>query len=354
MFSVSRFVTISAAVALSATAAFAQSVISAKSGLVHYVEGDVAVNGEPVADKAGTFTEVKKDNELNTNLGRAEVLLTPGVFLRVGEKSAVKMLNTSLADTRVQVLSGASMVESDTPMKDNQVTILYKDYATTFLKHGLYEFQTEPAQLKVYSGEAQVTVGGQTVNVREGRSLIFTAALAQEHFDPKLGDSLYRWSKVRSEYISVANVSAARTAQSMGYGNSFSPTGGIGSTFGQGNWFYNNYYGMYTYLPMGGTYYSPFGFAYYSPTTVNQFYNQYAYGAGSGYGYGSSSARATSSSFNRLNHSGVTPSGMHSSVGGVSTHSSGVGFAGSAGRSSVTAVSAPVAVAGPASGGRGK
>ena len=218
---VSRFVRVSAVLALSAASALAQNVISAKSGLVHYIEGDVTVDGTAVSDKMGTFAELKKDRELNTDAGRAEVLLTPGVFLRVGEQSSIRMLNTALADTRVEILSGNSMLEADTPMKDNLVTIVYKGYETTFLKHGLYEFQTSPAQLKVYSGEASVSAGGQTVTVHEGHVLAFTAALAQEHFDNKNGDSLYRWSKVRSEYISVANVSAAKSAGS-GYGAAIS------------------------------------------------------------------------------------------------------------------------------------
>lgn len=285
MFLGSRFFSLSAAVALCVASAPAQNVISAKSGLVHYIEGDVAVNGTPVADKAGTFADVKKDQQLNTTLGRAEVLLTPGVFLRVAEQSSVKMLNTNLSDTRVEFLSGNAMVESDTPMKDNLVTVIYKDYATTFPKHGLYEFQANPPQLRVYSGEAVVTAGGQTVTVHEGKLLTFTAALAQERFDPKMGDSLYRWSKVRSEYISVANVSAANSAGASGYGNGFLQNG-FGNGLlqnGFGNWFYNPYYGMYTYLPFAGTSYSPFGFAYYSPYTVYQAYQPYSSYAASRY-----------------------------------------------------------------------
>jgi hypothetical protein len=281
-----RFLCVSAALAISASAATAQNVISAKSGLVHYIEGDVTVDGTPVSDKMGTFAEVKKDRELDTAAGRAEVLLTPGVFLRVGEQSAIRMLSTALADTRVEMVSGNAMVEADTPMKDNLVTIVYKGYETTFTKHGVYEFQTEPAQLKVYSGEAMVSAGSQTVTVHEGHLLAFTAALAQERFDNKNGDSLYRWSKVRSEYISVANVSAAKSAGS-GYGNGYlsSPLGGAGS------WYYNSFYGMYTFLPYGGISYSPFGYPYFSPGAVYQAYNYYP----SGGGITSSSSRASSS-----------------------------------------------------------
>jgi hypothetical protein len=165
-----------ATVAFSGAIAFGQDVISARSGLVHYVEGDVSIDGKPVADRNGTFSEVKKDGELATALGRAEILLTPGVFLRVGENSSIRMRATALDDTKVEFVSGKTMLESDTPMKDNRVTIQYKDYAVTPVDHGIYEFSSEPAALAVYAGEADVTAGGQTVRVKAGKRLIFSAA----------------------------------------------------------------------------------------------------------------------------------------------------------------------------------
>ncbi len=322
MFPVRRFLCLSAAVALSAGAGFAQSVISAKSGLVHYIEGDVSVAGQPVLDKPGVFAEVKKDEQIETGLGRAEVLLTPGVFLRVGEQSSARMLNASLSDTRVEFLSGRVMVESDTPMKGNLVTIMYKEYATTFVKHGLFEFTASPPQLRVFSGEAQVMAGGQSVNVHEGHAVMFTAALAQERFDAKDGDSLYRWSKVRSEYVSIANVSAAKYSQSGSFGSGFAGNG-------IGNWAFNNLYGMYTFVPYNGIAYSPFGFAYFSPFTVYQAYPTYYSYSNSGTNY-SSTSKVNSPGVSRVNHSGVVTSGaVHSG----STHSSplptsGAGFGG--------------------------
>jgi hypothetical protein len=87
-----RFLSISALVALSGFAASAQSVISAKSGVLHVSEGAVFVGDEPVNQQRGTFPDIKEKTVLRTELGRAEVLLTPGVFLRVAENSSVKMI----------------------------------------------------------------------------------------------------------------------------------------------------------------------------------------------------------------------------------------------------------------------
>src|SRR5579862_1047076 len=94
-------------VGLSSFAALAQSVISAKSGLIHYAEGRVLLDGQPVEQHLGTFPDIKEKAELRTEEGRAEVLLTPGVVLRVGESSAIRMVTNRLIDTRVEFLSGS-------------------------------------------------------------------------------------------------------------------------------------------------------------------------------------------------------------------------------------------------------
>ncbi len=257
---------------------YGQNVISAKSGLVHYTEGDVSVDGKPVSGKAGVFAQVNKDGRMTTTEGRAEVLMTPGVFLRVGEQSAIHMISTSLADTRVGIESGRALLESDTPMKGNIVTLLYKDYAMAPTKPGLYEITTNPPQFKVYSGEAEVTLNGQTIVAKEGKLVNLSAALAQEHFPDKDGDDLYRWSKLRSGYISEANASAASTASNGGY-SSFTGLSGVGGY--AGNWFYNPAFGMYTYMPFSGTMFSPFGYGLWSPYTIYQAYPYGYYGSGS-------------------------------------------------------------------------
>ena len=41
----------------------------------------------------------------------AEILLTPGVFLRVAENSSIKMISSRLIDTRVDLLSGSILIE---------------------------------------------------------------------------------------------------------------------------------------------------------------------------------------------------------------------------------------------------
>src|SRR5579862_6075544 len=96
--------------ALSAVAAcfqaFGQSVISTHSGVVYFFTGAVYIGDERLEQKFGRFPDIAEGRELRTETGRAEVLLTPGVVLRVSENSSVRMLSDKLSDTRVELLTG--------------------------------------------------------------------------------------------------------------------------------------------------------------------------------------------------------------------------------------------------------
>lgn len=291
----------------------AQSVTSAHSGTLHYFQGDVSIDGTPVESKVGKFSEIKEQSVLRTAQGRAEVLLTPGVFLRVGENSAIRMLDNRLISTRVEILSGNAIVESDDPqmsIKDSPVALIYKDYEIRMVKHGLVEISSDPSQMKVYKGEAVVSKANDRATVKEGRMLPFSAALLTESFNDKVGDDLYLWARDRSQDISAANMSSARSLNSSGYG---SGTGyGYGSGYGyggyaqgawNGGWYYNPYFDMFTFVPGGGTYWNAFGYGFFSPGTIYDYY------APSAYWYGGGGARGTGSIGRSLDAITARPTG---------------------------------------------
>lgn len=255
----------------------AQNVISAHSGTVHYFEGDVRIDGQAIQQQKVKFSELKDNGVLTTAQGRAEVLLTPGVFLRVGENSSIKMLDSRLLSTRVEVLSGTVMVESDDPemsVKDPAVTIVYKDYEIQPIKYGLFELFADTAQLKVYKGDANVAVAGNRMVVKDGRMVALSGAtLTAEKFDTRVTDELYFWTRDRAAYVSAANVASARTVSSNGFAGL-----SRGTMFGTGGWYYNTFLGMYTYLPSGrNIYWSPFGYGFFSPYSVYAYYDPNAY-----------------------------------------------------------------------------
>jgi hypothetical protein len=260
----------------------AQHVISAKSGLVHYTEGSVLVGDQPAGQNNSAFQYVANGQELRAGEGRAELLLAPGQFLRLNENSSVRMVSNKLEDTRLEALTGSSMLEVVELQKGTALSITFGKYTVDIRKPGLYRIDTDPGQLRVFKGEALVSGNGQSVTAKEGKEVLLGAVISAGKFDTTGNDEFSRWAERRAGYIATANVSAARQAFSgSGYGNQY-------------GWYYNPWYGMYTFLPGRRFMMSPFGFYYFSPDFAfnNAFWPYFGYGYygngyyGSGYGYG--------------------------------------------------------------------
>jgi len=261
---------------LAAGSACAQYMISAHAGVVQYVEGRAYLNDQVVEPKFGQFPDIKENQNFRTEEGRAEILLTPGVFLRVGENSSIRMLSTRLTDAKVEVLSGSAVIECNDVPKDNSIQAVYKGNAIRFDKQGLYRIDTDPARFRVYEGQAVVTDSSGQLILKSGKETNLSGVLLAEGFDRKDQDALYSWSDRRAAYVSQANIASASAVSNSGYsgfgsGGGYSLFGGSGLGYGPsflGGWMLNPMFGMYTYMPYSGFGYSPFGYTYYSPYTV--------------------------------------------------------------------------------------
>jgi hypothetical protein len=201
-----------AVVTVLALPAGAQSVISTRSGVIHFFEGTVYLGEAPLEPHLGRYPRMAEGAELRTAQGRAEVLLTPGVFLRIGERSAIRMVASDLADTRVELLAGSAIVDSAEPGSGTSVTLIYKDWKVRFLEKGIYRMDAEPPRLSVPQGDAKVSAGaaGTPVSVTEGMYLPFAAVLVPERSMDAPSDALAEWAHGRSESISADNAITAQ------------------------------------------------------------------------------------------------------------------------------------------------
>jgi hypothetical protein len=236
--------------------------------VVHYVEGDVAIDGSAINPRFGEFPDLKKGQVLSTDEGRAEVLLTPGVFLRLAENSSVRMISNALADTHLQVVSGSALIEAGELLPNNAITIESVGVRIALPKKGLYGVDAASSRLRVYDGQAIVSLGNQQVVARKSHEIALDSdALADTKFDIKETDPFYRWNARRAEYIADANVISARVASNSNAGSGF-----FNNSAGTGAWNWNPYFGMFTFMPASGIYASPFGSVFYSPGLVNSVY----------------------------------------------------------------------------------
>lgn len=255
--------------------AFGQNAISARPGTLNYIEGQGSIDGQALTSKSVGHAELHPGETIETGNGKAEVLLTPGVFLRLGDNSSVKMVSPSLTHTEVQVDRGRAEVEVDQIYKQNNLLVDQGQTQTQLLKGGLYEFSAADGNLRVFDGKAAVlpTADGQKpVVVKGGHELALngtTKPVGFDRNDAKAQDSLYSWSSLRSEYLGEANERLAPTY--------------VGASGFYPGWFWDPGLYAYTWLPGGGPFFSPFGAGFYSPYYLGG--GGLIYGRG-GYGYG--------------------------------------------------------------------
>jgi hypothetical protein len=195
---------------------FAQPVISARAGLIQLTDGSVFLDDERLEQRAAKFNQMQDGSELRTQDGRAEVLLTPGMFLRIGGNSAVRMISNRLMDTRVRLLNGSAIVDAVDASPNTPVTIIYSDYLVRIGQQGRYRFDTNPPELKVDEGEAKVLMDGRSLVVHAGYLLPFSTDLVARRFGNGAVDGLDDWSASRQDSISRNNLDAANTSDLSG------------------------------------------------------------------------------------------------------------------------------------------
>jgi hypothetical protein len=247
---------------LCAPVALAQSANPAVPGTINYVEGSAAIDGRALNQQSVGSAQLAPGQLLQTANGRVELLLTPGVFLRLGENSAVRLISPDLLNTQIQLDRGRADIEVDEIHRSNNLQVSEGGANTHLLKNGLYAFDADKNTVRVFKGEAELQErgDGQTpIKVKGDRQVQLAgneAAIKSASFDRKQAedDALYQWSSLRSQYLTEANINLA---------SAYAGYGGIGP-----GWYWDAGFWGYTWLPGDGFLYSPFGWGFYSPRYI--------------------------------------------------------------------------------------
>jgi hypothetical protein len=140
----------------------------ASPGAVNYIEGAALLDGTPLARRDIGRAALQPGEVLSTEKGKAEVLLTPGVFLRLDDNSAVKMISPDLTKTQVEVTQGRAAVEVDQIFPQNDLEIIDGGVATQLVKPGFYEFNAGQPTALVFIGRAEIREGnGKSKEIKD-------------------------------------------------------------------------------------------------------------------------------------------------------------------------------------------
>ncbi len=294
--------------------------ISAKAGAVNFVAGKVAFKraGESKWFLLSTNDDLKSGDMVKTgDNGRAEVLLNPGSYFRLGENSEFELVDASLDDLRLRLTGGSVVVEA-TGYSDLDLSITTKTPQTSvrIVRSGIYRLDVLPSgvtEVAVHKGRAYV---GEPELLVKGGKVVRTGAgggLEVAKLDKQGRDALDLWSKERGKELAKVNEKLSRrntnTLLASANFNSLFPTQ---SRYGHtGLWVWNGNTNCYTFLPFYSYWRSPYGYGY-----GNQVWTPYPQCFGcTGGRYGTPTVGSTNGGANTT-PSGGTPGGYVQPSGG--------------------------------------
>lgn len=260
-----------ALLAVGAAAARAQTpvrnerILVARAGVVNFVTGAVEYNreGETTWQTLTDKDELKSGDVARTGAGgRAEVLLNPGSYFRLGELSQFELSDSSLDNLRLKLNSGSAIIEA-TGYNDLDLDIAVETPQTRvrLVRTGIYRINVLPSgvtEVAVWKGRA--LVGANSEVVKEGRvARVGTGGeVLLAKFDKKR-DAFDDWSRARGKELARLNEGLRSNSQSTVA--SFNDYDFNNNYYG-GVWVYLRDRGCYTFLPYSSSWRSPYGHAY--------------------------------------------------------------------------------------------
>ena len=248
--------------------------ISARAGGVNTVVGQVWVKraGQTSEQRLTSEDELASGDVVSTGVwARAEILLNPGSYLRLGEDSEFELVDSSLDNLRIKLLKGSAILEAigaeNTELRINIVTA---QQSLVILRGGLYRINAQAGSTELLVQKGRVQFSNNPPEIAKGGSKIVVSSGAP--LIAKIGkynkDEFDNWSKERGQTLAQANLRLSARTMS-GYG-SLSSWGFQGSSFGFGRlglWAYNRSYSCYTFLPSFVGFSSVYGYygAYFDP-----------------------------------------------------------------------------------------
>ena len=242
--------------------------ISAKAGGVNAVDGEVFI--KRADGRTGHLfkgDEVQIGERVTTgDDGKAEVLMNPGSYVRLGPKSSFEFVSTDLDDVRLKMHSGSAVLEI-LGTEGFNVELSTDTARFTILESGVYRIDAaEKGSSVVAVWKGKLRAGNETKSsVGKGKVVTFDGSMySVAKFDRDIKDALSTWSSERAKTLSQMSASLRPNALrhsliSSFYGNQWN----FYNSFGL--WVYNPAARSFCFLPFGWGWQSPYGYGFGRP-----------------------------------------------------------------------------------------
>ncbi len=138
---------------------------------------------QPPARLVDTHTTLTAGQALTTTSNIASAQATNGVYVRVGQNSAVKAVATDPNHVELRVEQGIANVSVHQPDHGAEILVDLPGGQTGLLKDGLYTFNASTNTVRVLKGEADAYLGSnlnaKPIKVKEDHSVTFSGPAAR-------------------------------------------------------------------------------------------------------------------------------------------------------------------------------
>jgi hypothetical protein len=239
--------------------------ITAKAGGVNLVEGDVniyKVDGRSTHLVKGDEVQIGEKVTTGSD-GRAEILMNPGSYIRIGANSSFEFASTDLDDVRLKVYKGSAILEVF-GTDGFQIDLSSDTARFTILQTGVYRIDTAPngtSTVAVWRGKLRAGLDSSQ-NVNAGKVVAFDGmSYTVTKFDREDRDSFALWSKDRSKELSKISLTLRPERLRDPLINSY--YGGRWDLFRSfGLWVFDPFHRSYCFLPFGYGWSSPYGYGF--------------------------------------------------------------------------------------------
>lgn len=219
---------------------------------------------QPIRANAGY--QIKAAGSLRTTgNSRAELLLTPGTYLRVAENSEIEVMETAYTEMRFRVVRGTVIIESASlNPRIHSLTLAAPSGDLHVQSRGLYRLDVLPGQkpaVSVYKGRVLWTgAGGRKTRLKSGRRWILGNSSSSLEPGSSGLDKNYRkdplnlWSRLRARELVQVNAGLSLASRDSAY-----PGFGYQN---KGGWVLSSKSQWFTYVPFDSSPRSPYGFHY--------------------------------------------------------------------------------------------
>src|ERR1043165_1082402 len=183
--------------------------ISAKAGGVNAVSGKVSVKREGAPARLLTSQDDLESGDIvSTNVsGQVEILLNPGTYLRLAERSEFVMEDTSLDNLLVRLTKGSAIIEATGPNDLKlYIPVVTEQHRMTIVRPGVYRFNVTPGTTELVVRKGRVALSDNKDDVVKGGKKATLNTSGQEI--AKLADSdadqFDDWSKTRGQTLARA------------------------------------------------------------------------------------------------------------------------------------------------------